>query len=306
MSESATRAVRWPHRLRHWTAWVSIWVIGIIGLIVVVNPSEPFKGCVHSNKNTTEYQELHERSTAPVATITRFYLRSRLIGICAANFADQNERTIGALAAVALAVFTLYLWRATHGLRRYAGIQARDMQRLLTAARDNTAAAAAQERAMSKQADAMRGLLEHTPQIERAYISGGGPREFITIPGAMGAHRPLPGRSVPTENFVLQINNHGKTAGKLLRYGIGFCDFSSIPVNPEYEMVEFLDWIGPATQSRPMILIPIPQKLDNPVIFGRFYYKDIFGKDHSSGFILRITQAGTEPILAPTAYTESD
>jgi hypothetical protein len=168
MSEAPPEPPRWPGRLRWGTAWTTLWVLGIMGLIVIVNPSEPFKGCVHNNKNAAQYQELHEGNAGLVATVTRFYLRSRLIGICAANFADANERVIGALAAIALSIFTLYLWRATHGLRRYAGIQAGDMQKLLTAAQGNTAAAAsqaeamknlhaaalAQERVLQKQADA--------------------------------------------------------------------------------------------------------------------------------------------------------
>jgi hypothetical protein len=124
--------------------------IGILGLIVIVKPSEAFKGCVHANKNSAQYQTLHEGDSRFVAKIVRFYFRSRLIGICATNFADQNERAIGAFSAAALAVFTLYLWRATQGLRRYAGIQTGDMQKLLTVARDNAAAAASQAEAMGK------------------------------------------------------------------------------------------------------------------------------------------------------------
>jgi hypothetical protein len=146
----------WHGRLRRVIAWATLWAIGILGLIVIIKPSEPFKGCVHNSKNAAEYEELHEPGTAPVATITRFYLRSRLVAICAANFADKNERTIGALAAVALAVFTLYLWRATRGLRRYAGIQVDDMRQLLAAARDNAAAAASQVEAMTGLRDAAK------------------------------------------------------------------------------------------------------------------------------------------------------
>jgi hypothetical protein len=187
MSETA-KPSKWPGWLRRGIAWVILWTVGIFGLIVIINPSEPFKGCVHSNKNAAEYQELHERNTDPVARITQLYLRSRLVGTCVANFADKNERTIGALAAVAVAVFTLYLWRATHGLRRYAGIQAGDMQQLLTAARDNAtamaglrAAAEAQERTMQEQATAITAVAEAARQsadiarralteLERPYI----------------------------------------------------------------------------------------------------------------------------------------
>jgi hypothetical protein len=165
MSKSTPKPSKWFGWLRRGVAWTTLWAVGILGLIIIINPSEPFKGCVHNNKNGAQYQELHERNTAPVPRIMQFYLRFRLVGTCVANFADHNERTIGALAAVALAVFTLYLWRATHGLRRYAGIQASDMQKLLAAARDNAsaatglrAAAEAQERTMQEQAKAMTAV----------------------------------------------------------------------------------------------------------------------------------------------------
>ena len=126
-------------------------MVGFFFIIVLIKPSEPFEGCVHRDKNSPQYQGLHERNAATVSVmIIQPYLRSRLILTCATNFADKNERTIGALAALALALFTLYLWRATHGLRRYAGIQAGDMQQLLATARDNAAAAASQAEAMEQ------------------------------------------------------------------------------------------------------------------------------------------------------------
>ena len=301
-----------------------LWAVGIVGLIVVVKPSEPFKGCVHSNKNAAEYQEPHERSATPVATITRFYLRSRLIGLCVANFADKNERTIGALAAVALAVFTLYLWRATHGLRRYAGVQADDMQQLLAAARDNAAASAsqaeamgqlhaaaeAQERAMRDHVEATRGLTQHIPQIERAYISGGGSKHVMTMrtSGTLGAYQISQGDTIQvySGHFQLEVNNHGKTPGNLFQYSVRFCNADCIPKSPIYEWINWSDWIGPGTQSRPIMTFKVPEELSNPVVYGRFRYRDIFGDEHSSGFILIITDYGTQPIVAPQAYIESD
>jgi hypothetical protein len=136
--------------LRKGIGWMTLLTIGILGLIVIVKPSEAFKGCVHANKNSAQYQKLHEGDSSFAAKIVRFYFRSRLIGICVTNFVDHNERAIGAFSAAALALFTLYLWRTTQGLRRYAGIQTGDMQKLLTVARDNAAAAASQAEAMGK------------------------------------------------------------------------------------------------------------------------------------------------------------
>jgi hypothetical protein len=80
MSEATPESQKWLRRLRRRIAWTTLWVLGILGVIVIVNPSEPFKGCVHNNKNAPQYQELHEGNAGPVARVTRFYLRSRLIG----------------------------------------------------------------------------------------------------------------------------------------------------------------------------------------------------------------------------------
>jgi hypothetical protein len=183
MSKATAPAwLKWLRRLRRWIAWTTLLAIGILIIIIIVKPSEPFKGCVHANKNGDAYEALHERDAGAVAWFTHLYLRSRLAGVCAANFADHNDRAIGALSAVALAVFTLYLWRATHGLRRYAGIQAADVQDLLDTARANATAAAsqaeamkqlhaaseAQERVMREQAATMAASLDLTRQAADA------------------------------------------------------------------------------------------------------------------------------------------
>jgi hypothetical protein len=292
--------------------------------MLLVSSGKSYQDCIHAHKNDKEYQALRESSGVLGPSIERRAARARLTAVCAVHFTDENERPITALAGIALALFTLYLWRATQGLRHYAGIQARDMRQLLAAARDNTAAATlqaeamkqlhaaaeAQERALTRQAEAARELLDRTPQIERAYISGGGPKQVVArrIAAKIGTYGMIP-ETVEyafTGNFQLQINNHGKTAGELLQYGYGFCDLKDIPPKPDYTIQNFHDWIGPGTQSRNLVPIKIPVELSEPVVYGRFYYKDIFGSCHSSGFILKITDVGTEPILAPAAYTEPD
>jgi hypothetical protein len=73
---------------------------------------------------------------------------------------------------------------------------------------------------------ATRGLLRHTPQVERAYISGGGVpvmevAEYTastsgpTFPESSPSitYVPIP---KPTGQFELHINNHGKTPGSNL------------------------------------------------------------------------------------------
>jgi hypothetical protein len=151
-------------------------------LVVIIKRSEPFKGCVHNNKYRAQYEELHEGNAGFIARLTRFYLRSRLVAVCAANFADQNERVIGALAAIALAVFTLYLWRATHGLRRYAGIQAGDMQSLLSAAQNTATASASQVRAIEAQERVMRDQANTmTASLEAAQASADAAMKHVAI-----------------------------------------------------------------------------------------------------------------------------
>jgi hypothetical protein len=163
-------------RLRPWVA-VSI---ALVGLLIIVRSSRSFHDCIHDHKNDKEYEALHKRTDVMSTLIMRPTLRLRLGAFCAADFTDKNERAITALAGVALALVTLYLWRATHGLRQYAGIQARDMRQLLTAARDNANAAGSQAEAMGQLYDAMREQAKATAEnvrlAERALVLAQRPR----------------------------------------------------------------------------------------------------------------------------------
>jgi hypothetical protein len=161
---------------------------------------------------------------------------------------------------------------------------------------------------------ATQGLLRHAPQIERAYISGGGSPldnivsyEHVNIPAGLGVSGV---KSVPVQGrpsvFQLQINNHGKTPGELFQIGIGWCEALTVPTAPNYTLLPFFDWIGPGAQSRPLSNIPIPTNLSYPAIYGRFWYRDIFGEEHSSGFINAVGIQSSIPVSAPAVYTKSD
>jgi hypothetical protein len=151
----------------------------------------------------------------------------------------------------------------------------------------------------------------HLRRTERAYISGGGPAEITAAAapitfrrGNVIVHYTL---SVVGGDFIFQINNHGKTPGNLYEIGIGFCDAAiPIPEIPVYRFEHFFDWIGPGTQSRTIMRIPIPAGFVSPAVYGRLRYKDIFNKERSSGFILEISHIGTIPIPAPQEYTKSN
>jgi hypothetical protein len=130
---------------------------------------------------------------------------------------------------------------------------------------------------------------KHIPLVERAYIYGGGPyRTDLAL-------------------FQLDVNNYGKTPGELHRVQIGFCEADHVPPLPIYEtVVEFRDYLPPNLQQRVIAYIPIPARLNNPAIFGRFQFRDIFWKRRSTGFILSINRqtGNTLPIEAPEAYVE--
>jgi hypothetical protein len=128
----------------------------------------------------------------------------------------------------------------------------------------------------------------HNRLIERAYVAGGGPYD--------GTNR----------RFVLHINNFGRTQAEIISFQVGFCEFAAIPEAPNYTIDrDFRDFLPPGRFNYTLAFIGVDPALNDPVIFGRFHYRDIFGSTRSSGFILRIDRANgrTTPINAPPAYT---
>src|ERR1700730_6353242 len=102
--------------------WPSVWLLLIAGVAVIIDQTESYTNCVHTEKKRDQYQALHENADPFGSLGARKLARARLVGFCVAEVADKNERFIGALAGVALAIFTFYLWHATRGLRRFAGL----------------------------------------------------------------------------------------------------------------------------------------------------------------------------------------
>ena len=73
-----------------------------------------------------------------------------------------------------------------------------------------------------------------------------------------------------TGMFQLEINNHGGTPAELLEIGIGWCAGADpLPDYPDYRWFPFRDRIGPGTQSRPVLHVPIPD-IPRPTIYARF------------------------------------
>jgi hypothetical protein len=144
-----------------------------------------------------------------------------------------------------------------------------------------------------------RDRLDYGRKIERAYVSGGGAPVGKKLFIENGVAREHPA-------FQLDINNFGHTPAELWDLAINWCEFdkvSDLPELPTYKWYFFRDAVQPGIGSRPLKFLKIPTGLSKPVIYGRYYYRDIFGDGHSNGFIQR---EGT-PIVTPhLSYTEAD
>lgn len=138
-----------------------------------------------------------------------------------------------------------------------------------------------------------RKQLNRSKEVERAYISGGGP---------FGRTR---------DEFAFTVNNYGKTPGVLLGYAVSFCPITAIPPVPVYPRVVFHDRIAPGgwQDTRPIAYFPIPAIPRPLVVYGRYWYEDIWQDKHTSGFVLVIeadTTHGHVPAGIPAAYTDWD
>jgi hypothetical protein len=157
-----------------------------------------------------------------------------------------------------------------------------------------------------------RRQLAHFRISERAYISGGGigvdlNLEDNPIAFDRDGEKIVYSRKVIGGYFELHIDNYGKTPGELLEIGIGFCEAATeITELPKYRWYHFHASIKPGEKGLPLLRFAIPSEFLSPAVFGRFRYKDVYGDQRNSGFILEITHFTTLSISAPLAYTEAD
>jgi hypothetical protein len=160
-----------------------------------------------------------------------------------------------------------------------------------------------------------RDQLTHSHQVERAYVTvGGAPQVNITdlgtqtTPGTMGGGltKSLGTTRIPTGAFQLTLSNNGKTLGDVWQIGIGFCDANQIPPDPQYAIRHWSQRIGPGVKDEPLVVPYAMPSISPLAVYARVFYSDIFGGNHSSGFVHLVNkQFGTsEPWPAPRAYTE--
>lgn len=138
--------------------------------------------------------------------------------------------------------------------------------------------------------------LRHTRNVERAYISGGGPLDANDL-----------------NKFLFTVNNYGKTPGILTEYAVEFCsltDIRSVPAYGKrgYKRKTFHDRIPPGgiKETRVVASIDIPPLTRPLLVYGRYWYADIWKKGHTSGFVLVVHANGTDGHVTgdiPRAYT---
>jgi hypothetical protein len=142
-----------------------------------------------------------------------------------------------------------------------------------------------------------RRQLRHTRNVERAYLSGGGP---------LDANDP--------NKFIFTVNNYGKTPGILTEYAVEFCPLTAIPSVPAYQArgytrQAFHDRIPPGgiKETRAVASFDIPPLPRPLLVYGRYWFEDIWKKRHTSGFVLVIHATGTDahvPNGIPRVYTD--
>jgi hypothetical protein len=147
-----------------------------------------------------------------------------------------------------------------------------------------------------------RNQLRHARQVERAYISGGG--GYLSYVSDDGTH-------VDTTQFVLTVQNYGKTPATVTAYAVFVVDRAKLPLEPAYlnpgfaptrfnGVYQFGSPTSPITQTA---VPPGP----NPIAYGRLWYTDIYGGRHLFSFALPIRNPADHSSLADIsrAYTES-
>jgi hypothetical protein len=134
-----------------------------------------------------------------------------------------------------------------------------------------------------------RRQLKHARDVDRAYVSGGGPG------------------NPPTGPFVLCINNYGRTPATLIAFAVETCEFNAIPARPAYlgagyNRTRVTSHIyPPGTHGRE--IARFSYNLQDPVAYGRFWYEDVWRRPHYASFILALPPRELPANVSP-AFTD--
>jgi hypothetical protein len=273
---------------RTFVVWCCVaWVLALVAWGATYSPS--YRKCVGSyanNKGADERSDLNET----VASSPRIYILPAFL-LCEGAFIDENSGTITAFATLAIAGFTLTLWRATNSLWDAGERQLRAMRQSVFV---NIAAAKAAKKAANV-ADRM------FVDLERPWV-------FINLHTGFSFNRD-DGSVNPLVRY--EIVNHGRTPAMIEQCWIGPVTSDAEPEIP----VEELRWNGPIGADKKITdcQIPLPagfvydRLIDVETIEGSssapeaegelfFYaivsYRDMTRESHRSVFCWRWDRAG--------------
>jgi hypothetical protein len=171
-------------RARKWGGLLFL-LVGFGLAILARNESSSFQKCV-SDQAAEQASEKKEEGSAHV--LMSLIARAPITFRCTGSFIDENSGTITALATLAIAAFTLTLWRATSGMLSAAGEQSGAMERHIREAANSAKAMQDVAKAMTTNTVLMAESVATSKQIAdqqkvvtemqlRAYVSvviGGG------------------------------------------------------------------------------------------------------------------------------------
>jgi hypothetical protein len=160
-----------------------------------------------------------------------------------------------------------------------------------------------------------KSQLAHSHQIERAYVSGGASIQWEqTGHWSAPAHAGGPIKQILNPRWlVITVDNHGKTPAKVGNIAASVCGESELPKPSELEAdylrsMRLVDLnVAPETTGLQTRLLFDFTEAAGKIVYGRFYYTDIYRAPHSSGFILKVMPGGdTVPFDAAPEYTAWD
>jgi hypothetical protein len=154
-----------------------------------------------------------------------------------------------------------------------------------------------------------RRQMAHDRQVERAYVFARVVTEAEQYP-AMRSGTPT---TVSAEYIEVALDNHGKTAGYIDDVAISSCIPEELPkpadLDADYKRSKWEMGVSIPPDGTD---VRVPKRFElravkGHVVYGRVYYRDIFGGSHSSGFIRRVHNNGTPaPYHAAPEFTSWD
>lgn len=122
---------------------------------------------------------------------------------------------------------------------------------------------------------AIRSSAHSARELERAYVSGGGPWVWLApplFPQVIG--------------FQLTADNYGKSPATVIGYAIEVCERNALPKKPNYRRIPLRNTIKPQDKGLVIATRLFASPFQNPVAYGRIWYRDIWKKKHYFSFIL--------------------